>query len=326
MNSSSGIDPEIQAARARQAAVCPPIDIMSLPTEHARRLANQAAMFFNDDLPEMRDVIDHEIEGPGSVLRLRLFEPQSRAGRGGIFYIHGGGWFHCNVETHGRIMRFLAASSGMTVCGIDYRLAPENPFPAPLEDCIAGWRWFVARAAQLDLDPRRLAIAGDSAGAHLALSLCIHERDAGLQLPAGASLFYGCFTPELKTESYHQKGGGAFGLTTLRMRWYWANYLGAVADSPPELAAPLRADLRNVPPIYLGVADLDPVADDSRQLASRILRAGGSVELDVWPNAVHGFLQMTRDVELARMALVKASQFLSRLELERADRAAPCGE
>ena len=310
MTESSGVDPEIQAARARQAAACPRIDITSLPTEHARRLANEAALFFNDDLPGMRRVTDHEIAGPGSVLRLRLFEPQSRSGRGGIFYIHGGGWFHCNVQTHGRIMRLLAESSGVPVCGIDYRLAPEHPFPAPLEDCIAGWRWFVARADQFDLDPARLAIAGDSSGAQLALSLCIHERDAGLQLPAGASLFYGCFTPEFETESYSQMGGGAFGLTTLRMRWYWSNYLGAVADNPPQLAAPLRADLRNVPPMYLGVAALDPVADDSRQLASSILRAGGSVELDVWPNAVHGFLQMTRDVGLARTALVKASEFV----------------
>jgi acetyl esterase len=311
MGTVSEIDPEIVSARTRQAGDGQPVDITSLPAAVGRRVANAAAMFFNDGLPRMRQVTDHYINSRTGSIRLRLFDPHKRSGPAAIFYVHGGGWFHCNVETHERTMRFIAEMSGLPVFGVDFRLAPEHPFPEPLEDCLTAWQWLCSHAETFGCDRSSLGVAGDSAGANLGLALCIHQRDTNGVMPAAGALFYGCYAADFSTDSYKRFGGGQYGVTTERMRWYWSNFLGPNLDRPPQLAVPLTANLRGLPPLFLGIAELDPVADDSRILAARLCEAGVSAELEVWPRAVHGFLQMTRDVAIARIALANGARFLS---------------
>jgi acetyl esterase len=309
MPDDPAIDAEILAARASQAqASGAPFDITTLPPDEGRRRVDAGAMFFNDGRPELARVEDFEIAGPGGALRLRLYQPPAPRRAGGVFYIHGGGWYACSVDTHDRMLRSLALVSRATVVGIDYRLSPEHAYPAALEDCQTGWDWLRAQAAAFGFDGSRIVLAGDSGGANLALALAIRLRDAGRTPPTGLALLYGCFAPIFDTESHRRFGSGRFGLTTARMRWYWNNYLGAASEAPPALATPLRADLAGLPPAYVGVAEADVVTDDSLRLVERMREAGGAAELRMWSGAVHGFLQMTRDAAIARRAVDDIAQ------------------
>jgi acetyl esterase len=308
--SSDQLDPEILAARQRQAANVRAVDFTALPPEEGRAVADTAAMFFNDNEPAIANLEELSIPGCAGTMRARLYRP-SAGSLGAILYLHGGGWFHCNVDTHDRLMRLLALRSGKAVLGFDYRLAPEHPFPAALEDTLAAWRWLCANVASLNLKAEALAIAGDSAGANLALSAALSLRDAKLAMPAALALFYGCYAPDFDTDSHRRLGDGRFGLTTARIRWYWQNYAGTDLGTASTLAAPMKADLRGLPPTYLCLAGLDPISDDTRALAQRLSGSGVPCELKEWPGTGHGFLQMTRDVAVARKAIDHAAAFLS---------------
>jgi acetyl esterase len=302
------IDPEILVTRAVQAARFPAFDLTALPPAEARARMDAASAWLNDGLPEMGGVEDCRIQSADSLIRLRIHTPIAATARGAILYLHGGGWFAGNVDTHDRLMRLLAEQSGAVLFGVDYRLAPEHPYPAALDDCLAAWDWIERRASRYALDPTRFAFAGDSAGANLALALAIRLRDAGRVPPAGCALIYGCFAPGLDTDSARAFGSGPQGLTSERMAWYWERYLGAAGDTPPVEAAPLHADLAGLGPIFLGVAEADPVADDSRLLLERLEQAGVPATLTLWPGTVHGFLQMTRDVAIARDAVADVAR------------------
>jgi acetyl esterase len=198
------------------------------------------------------------------------------------------------------------------VLALEYRLAPEHPFPAPLDDVIAAIR--VARDGGLgkSVDAERLALSGDSAGANLALAAMMACRQAGEPAFATAALFYGCYAPIFDTQSHQRLGDGTYILGTKGMRWYWRNFLGREPEDTMSLAAPLRADLTGLPPLYLNAAGLDPLLDDTLLLSARLSEAGVRHRVDVFPGVVHGFLRMTRDLPAAREALRAAGEFLAR--------------
>ena len=302
------LDPEIVAARLKQAARVRAVDFTALPPDEGRAIANGAALFFNDGQPDMAEIRDLSIPSADGPMRARLYRPVARP-TGAILYTHGGGWFHCNVDTHDRLMRLLAQQSGFAVLGIDYRLAPEHRFPAALDDTRAAWHWLCANATSLGVESDGLAIAGDSAGANLALATALSLRDDGRAVPSALALFYGCYAPNFDTESHRTLGDGRFGLTTARMRWYWQNYVGELSAAP-TLATPLKANLAGLPRTYLSLAELDPISDDTRALAKKLSSAGVQHELVAWPGTGHGFLQMTRDAAIAREAIDHAAQFL----------------
>jgi acetyl esterase len=305
------LDPEIVAARLKQAASVHAVDFTTLPWAEGRVAANAAAMFFSDEVPVLPVVENLSIRPAGSPpIPARIYCPDTGS-KGAVLYVHGGGWFHCNVDTHDRLMRLLALRSGLTVLGIDYRLAPEHPFPAALNDTRSAWLWLRANSSSLGAEPEKLAIAGDSAGANLGLATALTLRDSGETMPAALALFYGCFAPEFDTESHRRLGDGRFGLTTARMRWYWQNYVAGDLSATQLLAAPLRADLVGLPRTYLSLAELDPLSDDTRALSEKLSAAVVQHELVAWPRAGHGFMQMTRDVAVAREAVGHAASFLS---------------
>ncbi|MBJ7439528.1 MAG: alpha/beta hydrolase fold domain-containing protein, partial [Sphingopyxis sp.] len=174
----------------------------------------------------------------------------------------------------------------------------EHPYPAPLDDCTRGFDWAVKHGLG-----DRFVFGGDSAGANMALALAIRLRDGGRAMPRWLALLYGCYAPGLDTDSVRTFGGGGYGLTHERMEWYWRNYL-AGADAIE--AIPLRAKLSGLPPVFLGIAEADTVADESRLLAAKL----ESVEVKVWRGATHGFLQMSRDVALARSAIADVAALI----------------
>jgi acetyl esterase len=261
--------------RAMQDAPAP--DPASLPLDSARALFATSAAAWNLPLPAM----ESRNRSVGGV-PCRVLTPQNRRS-GIVVFVHGGGWTFGSPETHDRFARLLAHHAGVGVVVPDYRLAPEHPCPAAIDDVLA----VIAGLDALPDLQGPLALCGDSAGANIALATAL----ASPVLPIAAlSLLYGCFAPIFDTDSHHENGDGRFGLGTARMRWYWKNWQGPAADTR---AAPLHADLTGLPRTYLLAAALDPLCDDSFLLAKRLAAYGVPASLDVVPGVVHGFLQMS---------------------------------
>ena len=189
-----------------------------------------------------------------------------------ILYIHGGGWTFGSIDTHDGTMRNLAEAAQRPVLGIDYRLAPEHPFPAPLDDVLTAIAFVETGGLGVPISAHDMAIAGDSAGANLALAALLARRDRRLPQLASAALFYGCYAPDFTTASHAEFGDGDYLLTSVNMRWYWTNFLGREGADTTSLAAPVRSDLSGLPPLYLSAAGLDPLRDDTLQLAATACR------------------------------------------------------
>lgn len=301
--------PYVDREMARILAATPPaVDYAAIPIAEGRRIFEHGHLAWSAPEPPVAQIRDCEIRGPAGSLRLRLYQNDTRPRRPAVLYVHGGGWTFGSLETHDRIMRVLARESGAVIVGVDYRLSPEHPFPAGLDDTLAALTWLETGGAGDAVDRTRLALAGDSAGANLALAALLRRKTAALRT---AVLFYGCYVPEFDSASHRRCGGGAFGLTTERMRWYWKNFLGREPLETTSMAAPGRADLQGLPPLYLTAAGLDPLLDDTLALARRLADAGVRYRLDVFPGVVHGFLQMNRELAMARTSLSAASRYLA---------------
>jgi acetyl esterase len=270
--------------RAMQSTPAP--DPQTLPIGTARNLFARNAVAWNLPLPPM----ESRDERLGNV-SCRLLLPANRRA-GVVVFMHGGGWTFGSPDTHDRFTRLLAQHAGVAIIVPEYRLAPEHPCPAAIDDVLAV-------ITGLDALPELqgpLVLCGDSAGANIALA-------TALALPPGRvdalSLLYGCFAPIFDTESHRENGDGRFGLGTARMRWYWNNWQGPVADAR---ASPLHADLTGLPRTHLLAAALDPLCDDSILLAKRLAAFGVPARLDVVPGVVHGFLQMSSQLSPAMQA------------------------
>jgi acetyl esterase len=302
-----------QILREIEEAGIPPVS--SLSVEGARAQAEEGNRAWNQDPPELASVVDLTMPGPGGRVRLRHYRPREAATLPLVIYIHGGGFVLCSLDTHDRVMRLLALDSDAAVIGIDYRLAPEHPFPAALDDCVAATRWIRGEAARLGVDPERVVLAGDSAGANLALASLLDLRDApepNEEPCKGAALFYGCFWRRLDTPAHARFGDGSLRLGTDEMRWFWQHYLGDPSRPDPR-AEPIYADLRGLPPLFLTAAALDPLYDDTMELDRRLAAADAARELTVYPGLVHGFLQMTPRCAAARAAMRDAGQAIRRM-------------
>ena len=286
-----------------------PVDYAAMPIGDARDVFNRGAAPWCALAPELTAVEDVTLDGDVPV-RGRLYRP-----RDGVLplviFIHGGGWTFGSLDTHENEIRHLALASGIAVLGLDYRLAPEHPFPAPLDDVLTAIKAVQAGALGAKIDPRRLALAGDSAGANLALGALLTLRDAGAEMPRCAILYYGCFAPIFDTDSHRLCGDGSFGLSSERMRWYWRNFLGGKLEDAPVLAAPLEADPKGLPPLYLVAAGLDPLRDDTFLFADRLRRARVEHEIDTVPGVIHGFLRNAPRLAAARRSLAASGAFLT---------------
>ncbi|MGI9508814.1 MAG: alpha/beta hydrolase [Geminicoccaceae bacterium] len=298
------VEPET-ARILEETADAKPVDRSTLTPAGARAMMEQASQVWNAELPELAKVRDFSIDGPAGEIPLRMLQPKDIETEGVILYFHGGGFVLGSLESHHRMMRLLAIESRATVIGVDYRLAPEHPFPAPLDDCLASVRWLQDMGRRLDLDAKRIVLAGDSAGANLALACLLRLRDRHEALPVGAGLFYGCYWSRLGTPSHQRFGDGSYRLSSDEMGWFWDQYLGDRGKGDP-LAEPMDADLTGLPPLFLNYGEVDPLADDTRELTTRLDRAGVVHECVGYPGLVHGFLQMTARVQPAAEAMAVA--------------------
>ena len=279
--SGPALHPEMAAILAQQRAGAA---LETLPIDAARRLFEQNNRAWNEPLPPMAasDLMLGRV--PCRVLEA--------GNRGVILFVHGGGWTFGSPATHERFARLLAEQTQALVVVPDYRLAPEHPAPAAIEDVLT----VLADLDRIAVPQARVVLSGDSAGANIALSAALARPARPIAL---LSLLYGCFAPTFDTVSQQRNGDGRYGLTTERMRWYWRNWLGPTAD---PRAAPLHANLAGLARCHLLAAGLDPLCDDSLMLAGQLVHHNVPTRLDLVPGVVHGFLQMTSKLTPAREA------------------------
>lgn len=290
-------------------------NVMDMPLDAARKQFNQVNIRWNQ-IDASAFTIEHfniaspfaRADIPTGIESVRIVHKGNHGKAGVILHLHGGGWVFGNNQTHLGAMARLAELTGCTVIGINYGLAPEAPFPAGLNDCTWAWRWLRAQYAH---ETGPWYVAGDSAGAAMALSMMIDLRHTGEALPDAALLFYGVYSADHTTQSHRLCGQGNFGLSTEKMAWYRAHYLadGRYAEMHPRVS-PLVADLHGLPPMLITAAGLDPLRDDSVELVKRLTDAGGTFEFKVYEGVLHGFMQMSSVLPEAMQAFEDAALYL----------------
>ena len=310
---SSRLDPQMAAAMnkmAEIAAALPPMTAKPSPAELRRQMVEEKR-FWNDDAPNLYEITEVFIPGTFREVPVRVYRPTPGDELPGILYFHGGGWVKGSPDTHDRLMRLLALASGAAVLGVDYALAPEHRFPEPYEESIAVIEGVAGAAGGVRVDPGRLAVSGDSAGANLALAAAIDLRDRRPGLIRAAALFYGVFDSDFDTPSYTEFGDGRFGLSREEMIFFWDLYARAPADRTDPRAASGRAALNRLMPVFLAAAELDVLRDDTTRLAEGLEAVGVPHELREYPGVCHGFLGLTRMVDKAVTAIEDAAAFLA---------------
>lgn len=308
------LDPDMKIVLARmleRMATRPPMGT-STPAEMRARFADDIVAW-NVDPPALPLVEDRVVPTRHRAVPVRLYDP---IGDGDplptMIYFHGGGWVVGDLNSNDRALRLLALESGVGILSVDYCLAPENPFPAPLNECLEVARWVHRNGASHGIDVERLAIGGDSAGANLALATAIDLRDAGERWLRYLLLVYGVYAREHDTASHRLFGNGLFGFGTDAMDALWSLYLGRDGSADDPRAAPLRARLDGLPPACVVAGQLDPLRDDSRRLAGRLAATGGNVEFVECPGVIHGFMSMTRELAVAQRATARVGDSLRR--------------
>jgi acetyl esterase len=273
----------------------------------AQRRAEAAIVAERPAIPMAR-VEQVEIPGPAGTMAARLYVPQARADKPlpMLVYFHGGGWVIGDLETHDSPCRFLAANAGVQVLAVDYRLAPENPFPAAVEDAFAAYAWATGYPDDPPLPADWVAVGGDSAGANLAAAVCLQARDGNVPLPAMQLLVYPVTETgrELPSRQTFREG---FLLTRRDMAYYEDRYLPPGTDrNDPRVSVLQAADLSGLPPAYVAVAGFDPLRDEGAAYAKRLREAGVPVALREHAGLVHTFVNLTAICPSARAALLEA--------------------
>ena len=231
---------------------------------------------------------------PAGRLKLRVYKGAKAKNKPLVVYFHGGGWVLGDLESHHPFCQILCDRSGCGVIAVDYRLAPEHPFPAAHDDCLAITNWIAANITELGPSSGKIVLAGDSAGANLATATCL-ELDPGVhQLVAGEVVIYPVTDHyESAFPSYKDKARG-YNLTSSMMRWFWDTYLANTGTAPPieqsQRATPLKAaNLSSLPPTLLVTAENDPLRDEGIAYADKLRDAGVLVKYRHFEDAAHGF-------------------------------------
>ncbi len=250
-----------------------------------------------------------ELPGPAGRIPARFYVPHGTAPhpRPLLVYFHGGGWVIGDLDTHDGLCRFLANNADVAVLSIDYRLAPEHPFPAAVEDAQAAFAWAAAEAEKLGIDGSRIAVGGDSAGGNLAAAISLLVRDGGGPQPAMQLLIYPVTNAGGKQASRELFATG-FMLTQADMDWFDHHYLPEGTDFDDPRVSVLRAEnLANLPPAYVTTAGFDPLRDEGEAYAERMREAGVRVALRRHPGLVHSFANMTAFSPTARAAMLEVA-------------------
>jgi acetyl esterase len=303
------LDPALAAFLAQAAAQGnPPLETLPLPA--ARQIYRDLAAGLGLPAPAIASANDRVIDGPCSSLTLRIYQPDAEGPLPLLLYVHGGGFVIGDLETHDKVCRTLSHDVAAVVVAVDYRLAPEHPFPAAVDDVACALRWVAAHARELGADPSRLALAGDSAGAQLATVAAL--RAAGALAPRALGLIYPVAQHYGEpSPSMAENGEGKF-LTTGVMRWFIDCYLGGrqALARHPDFALLHAQALDTLPPTWLATMGHDPLRDEGHALALRIAQAGVPTEHRHYASAIHACIHFTAVSPVGNQVLADLAAWL----------------
>lgn len=303
------LNPQVEALLAMFAAM-PKTDYATATAPELRAWMDVPMAF--GDPPAVAKVEAVTLPLEGRTLEARLFVPEGVVDPAPLLvYYHGGGWVVGTLDTHDGTCRTLARASGAAVLSIGYRLAPEHPYPAPVEDCYAALEWAAANAASLGCDPARLAVGGDSAGGNLSAAVSIMARDRGGPALRHQLLIYPVTGDDYSRPSYAENGGGDYFLSTAAMQWFWKQYAEGQADTR-YARVDRTADLSGLPSATVITAEYDPLRDEGMAYAARLAEAGVSVDAAIAPGMIHGFFSMFQPIPDALEWIDRAGANLAR--------------
>lgn len=257
-----------------------------------RRTYERLARKFTRQRPSGVRVRNFVVEGEaGHRLRARVYRPVDATPGATILYFHGGGFSLGSIESHDCVVAELALAASASAVSIEYRLAPEHPFPAAFNDATAAWRHLVENASTLGIDPANTIVAGDSSGAALAVAVCQHAKANRSAMPAGQLLIYPALTADADLPSYVDQADAPM-LTAPQLARFWSYYTGAGLHAADPYAAPLKADdFHGLPPAFVTTAHYDPCRDDGAVYASRLRDADVDVVYRCAAKLAHGFIR-----------------------------------
>jgi acetyl esterase len=305
---AGSLDPQIKALLDQMAADPQP-KLWEMPLDDAR--ASYAALNALVDAQNVPigKVENRTVPGPAGEVPVRVYTPVAAeaATLPALVFFHGGGFVIGNLDSHDALCRQLANESGCKTVSVDYRLAPEAPFPAAVEDCFAAVQWVEKNASDLGVDPNCIALAGDSAGGNLAAVISLMARDKGGPPICFQLLIYPVTRPEADTESMRALAEGYL-LEKDTMDWFMAQYKPEKAD---WRASPLDAEkLENLPPALVITAGYDPLRDEGKLYADRLKAAGNQVDCVNYDGQIHGFFNMAGMIEESKKAIAAAAHKL----------------
>ena len=260
---------------------------------------------------ELPSVANRTVPAPAGEIPVRVYRPEQGAVLPVLVYFHGGGWVIGSLDSHDGTCRELARDAGCVVVSVDYRLAPEDRYPAAAEDCYAVTRWVAENGAdELGIDPSRIAVGGDSAGGNLGAAVALMARDRGGPDIAFQLLVYPVTDADFSRPSYIENAEGYF-LTTSAMEWFWGHYVPDAAQRAEAYCAPLRAeDLTGLPPALVITAEFDPLRDEGEAYGARLQEAGVDTVLTRYDGMIHGFFAMGALTQRAQDAVDQATAAL----------------
>jgi len=282
----------------------------TLTPQEARRIA--AARPQPGEPEPVAKVEDRKIPSLGGDIPIRIYTPAGIPPFGVLVYFHGGGWVLGNIAMTDLPCRLLANASGCMVVSVEYRLAPEHKFPAGPEDCYTATKWVYDNSASLNIDPKRIAVGGTSAGATLAAAVALMARDRSGPHIAYQLLVYPATTTELTTASHSQFAKhNYYILSRADMEWFWGHYLARDEDRTNPYACPAYAkSLTGLPPAFVITAEYDPLRDEGEAYAVRLSDEGVSTILKRYDGVTHGFFGMPALLEKAKVAIEDAAAAL----------------
>ena len=308
-NTFMPLDPQAQEyldATLRMAL--PPLSAISLTEGRAR---SAKALTYASAREEIAQVRDFVIPGPGGPLRSRHYIPFVNGQLPTVLFLHGGGWVLNNLDTHDHVCRALANLSGCAFFSVDYRLAPEHKFPAGVEDAWSALNWLANHGSEIQVDPSRLAVAGDSSGATLATVIATRaRRSKNLRLACQALIYPPTDHWTTDTKSYRDNGRDYL-LTRDLMIWFWENYLSPKEPLDNPEVCPFRSpDLSGMPPTLLVTAEYDPLRDEGEAYGRRLKLAGVPTTVTRYEGMLHGFIMHFAIMDQGRTCLSQVANFL----------------
>lgn len=272
------------------------------PEQYEMALSRARALTYADvgaagPIEAVGSVVNQYFPSPTADVPLRIFTPAGEGPFNALVYLHGGGWAFNSIDMYDAQLATLANLTTSVVVAVNYQKAPEHKFPVAFDDCFAALEWVIAHTTELNIEPSRIGVGGDSAGGNLASAVALKVRDEGLISLAYQLLIYPCNDRDTESGSMVANASG-YGLSRREMAWLWELYLNDADDDANPYAVPHRAtDFSGLPPTVLVTAEFDVLRDDGRGYADKLAAAGVAVIYRDYPGMIHGFFNHSVEIE-----------------------------